>query len=191
MTRTEWIADLSSRLGRLPEDERRSALAWYEEYFDEAGAEHEADVIRELGSPAAAASRILADHAVKAARQAPGSPGKGLSALWFVILAVLAAPVAVPVIAVLMALIIAAAAGVFAVGAAGVALLLAGIGLFFGGLVGLFATPASALILFGAAFLLWGLFKIIFVILGAVISVLGQFVSWLFDVPRGGRYGKK
>ncbi len=190
MTRSEWMSDLRERLSHLPQEEREAALSYYEEYFDEAGADREQAVMNELGSPAAVASRILADHAVKAARQAPNSPRKGLSALWFVLLAVFAAPLALPAFFGLLGIVIAVIASIFAIGVAAVALMVGGIGLFFGGIVGLFTTPASALVLFGAAFLLWGLVKIIFSIIGAVVSLLGSLIAWLFDRPRGGRYGK-
>ena len=72
------MLELRERLNKLSSAEREAALSYYEEYFDEAGPEREQDVIRELGSPAALASRILADHAVKEARNAPLNPRKGL-----------------------------------------------------------------------------------------------------------------
>jgi len=190
MTRREFMQELRERLGRLTNEERDAALSYYEEYFDEAGADREQDVIRELGSPAAVASRILADHAVKEAREAPHNPGKGLSALWFVLLAVFAAPLALPAIFAIVGILIAIVATVLAVGVGAVALVIGGIALFTGGFFGLFAKPASALVLFGVAFLLWGLGKIVFVIIGAVLSLLGSLLSWLFGSDKGTYYGK-
>lgn len=190
MTRKQFMQELRDRLDRLPPNERESALAYYEEYFDEAGVDHEQDVIRELGSPASLASRILADHAVKAARQAPYNPRKGFSALWAVLLAVFAAPFAIPVVVVLVGLLIAAVAVVFAVGMGAVGLVVGGIALFAGGFFGLFAKPATALILFGAAFLLWGFGKIVFIIIGAAVALMGEFISWLFGRTKGDRYAK-
>lgn len=184
------MQELRARLDRLTTEDREAALSYYEEYFDEAGADREQEVIRELGSPASVASRILADHAVKAARDAPLNPGKGLSAIWFVILAICAAPLALPVIFAMMGVIIAVLVSVFAVGAAAIGLIVGGVALFIGGFFGLFATPASALVLFGAAFLLWGIGKIIFSIIGAVMSLLGLFVSWLFDRSKGEYHGR-
>lgn len=188
MTRKEFMDELKSRLDRLSPAERDAALAYYEEYFDEAGSEREQDVIRELGSPQAVASRIIADHAVKAAREAPLNPKKGFSALWFVLLAVVAAPIALPLIFAIIGVIIAIMATLLGIGVAAVALIIGGIALFIGGFVGLLSTPASALVLFGAAFLLWGIGKIIFVIVGALISLLGDFVSWMFDRSKGGSH---
>lgn len=190
MTRKEYMTELSERLERLPAEERSAALAYYEEYFDEAGSGNEQDVIRELGSPASVASRILADHALKAARQAPHNPRKGLSAIWFVLLAVFAAPIALPFLFAIIGVLIAILVSVFAVGIAGVGLIVGGAALFAGGFFGLFATPATALVLFGAAFLLWGIGKIIFSIIGAALSLLGEFVSWLFNRSKGDFHAK-
>jgi len=190
MTRKEFMRELREGLSRLPANERDAALAYYEEYFEEAGSDHEQDVIRELGSPASVAARILADHAVKAARESPYNPRKGFSAFWAVLLALFAAPLAIPVIVALVGIIIAVVAVVIAIGTAAIGLVVGGVALFTGGFFGLFATPATAIILFGAAFLLWGLGKIVFVIAGAVISLLGGFVSWLFDRTKGDRYAK-
>ena len=36
----------------IPESERADALAYYNDYFEEAGVENEYQVIQELGSPA-------------------------------------------------------------------------------------------------------------------------------------------
>lgn len=190
MTRREFMLELRERLNRLSSAEREAALSYYEEYFDEAGPEREQDVIRELGSPAALASRILADHAVKEARNAPLNPRKGLSALWFVLLAILAAPLALPALCALIGVIIAVVAVVAVIAVGAVGLVIGGIALFAGGFFAIFATPASALILFGVAFLLWGIGKIAFAIIGAALSLLGNTLGWLFSGPKGARYGR-
>jgi uncharacterized membrane protein len=190
MTRKEFMQELRDRLSPMPPNEREAALSFYEEYFDEAGPNREQEVIAELGSPASVASRILADHAVKEARESPYNPKKGFSAFWAVLLAVFAAPLAIPAVVVIVALMIAGVAVIVAIGATAIGLLIGGIALFVSGFFGLFATPATALILFGAAFLLWGLGKIVFVIVGAVISLLGQTVSWFFDRSKGDSYAR-
>ena len=190
MTRAQFLQELRERLVRLSPEERDAALSYYEEYFEEAGPDRESEVIAELGSPAAVASRILADHALKAARQAPHNPRKGLSAIWFILLAIVAAPIAFPAVFALFGIVIAVLATVFAIGAAAIGLIIGGAALFVGGFFGLLATPATALVLFGAAFLLWGLGKIIFAIIGAVLSLLGQLISWLFDRSKGDYHGK-
>ncbi len=189
MTRREFMQELRERLARLSDADREAALAFYEEYFDEAGPDREQDVIRELGSPQAIASRILADHAVKEAREAPYSPRKGLSALWFVILAIVAAPLALPAIFSIVGVIVAVVVVMAVIAILAVAIVIGGIALFTGGFFALFATPASALILFGVAFLLWGIGKIAFAIIGAALSIVGGAIAWLF-APKGDGYGR-
>ena len=51
MTRQEYMQQLAALLATMPEAERRDALDYYEEYFDAAGPEKEAQTIQELGSP--------------------------------------------------------------------------------------------------------------------------------------------
>lgn len=189
MTRVEFMKELRERLDRLPPGDREEALAYYEEYFDEAGPDREQDVIRELGSPASVASRIYAERAVKAARASPHNPGKGLSAIWFILLAIFAAPIALPAIAALIGLVVAILATVFGIGVAAVALLAGGLVTFISGFVGLFSMPATALVMFGTAFILWGIGKIIFSILSIMISIMSRFISWLFDRSAGGYHG--
>lgn len=62
MNRWEFMRQLEYLLRNIPESERNDALAYYHNYFDEAGVEYEQDVIRELGSPENVAQMILADY---------------------------------------------------------------------------------------------------------------------------------
>ena len=58
MTRQEYMQQLATLLAAMPEAERRDALDYYEEYFDAAGPEKEAQTIQELGSPQTVAEKI-------------------------------------------------------------------------------------------------------------------------------------
>ena len=58
MTRQEYMQQLEALLAAMPEAERRDALDYYEEYFDAAGPEKEAQTIQELGSPQNVAEKI-------------------------------------------------------------------------------------------------------------------------------------
>ena len=129
MTRDEYLAQLRALLtGRTPPEELERILAYYTDYFNEAGPEGEARVIQELGTPAELVGRILG--AGRAGDDSPPPPqdfrqGSGLSALWKVLLAICAAPIAIPLILLAVLLILAvllAAAGVvigFVLGGAG------------------------------------------------------------------------
>lgn len=61
MNRSEFMAELRKLLVSVPEEERESALQYYEDYFEDAGPENEGRVIEELGSPEKVASIIWTD----------------------------------------------------------------------------------------------------------------------------------
>lgn len=61
MNRVEFMQELERLLWDIPESDRLDAIAYYHDYFDEAGPENETQVIRELGSPERVASIIKAD----------------------------------------------------------------------------------------------------------------------------------
>jgi Predicted membrane protein len=141
MNRSEFFKKLEQGLSRVSAEERSSALDYYNEYFDDAGPEKEQEVIEELGSPAQIAARIKADSAVKRleADERP-SVKKGISAVWFVILAIFAAPIALPLaigaallviglLAALVGVVIALVVGVAALLIGGIAVLAAGFSL--------------------------------------------------------------
>lgn len=62
MNRQEFMRRLEYLLRSIPESERADALAYYNDYFDEAGIENEQQVIQELGSPETVAQIILEDY---------------------------------------------------------------------------------------------------------------------------------
>lgn len=61
MNRAQFMEQLEKLLSDISETERNEALDYYESYFDDAGAENEASVIQELGSPGKVAAIIKAD----------------------------------------------------------------------------------------------------------------------------------
>lgn len=102
MTRDEYLAQLRALLtGRTPPEELERILAYYTDYFNEAGPEGEARVIQELGTPAELVGRILGAGRVGDDSLPPPQDfrqSSGLSALWKVLLAICAAPIAIPLI---------------------------------------------------------------------------------------------
>ena len=58
MTRNEYMEQLKKYLKRLPKEDYDNAIEYFSEYFDEAGAENEQQVIEELGTPQMVASTI-------------------------------------------------------------------------------------------------------------------------------------
>lgn len=61
MTRSEFMRELDGLLLDVSVEERESVLRYYEDYFEDAGAEKESDIIAELGSPEKLASIIKAE----------------------------------------------------------------------------------------------------------------------------------
>lgn len=61
MNRIEFMTELAALLQEVPEEERRDAMKYYNDYFDDAGEENEPRVIEELESPAKVAATIKAD----------------------------------------------------------------------------------------------------------------------------------
>ena len=62
MNRIEFMEELSGLLQDIPEEDRMDALNYYNDYFDDAGAENEKNVIDELESPEKVAAKIKADR---------------------------------------------------------------------------------------------------------------------------------
>lgn len=58
MNRVEFMMTLASLLQDISEEERKEAMQYYNDYFDEAGKENEAQVIAELGTPEKVAAII-------------------------------------------------------------------------------------------------------------------------------------
>ena len=60
MSRIEFMSELRALLSDLSVEERDEALQYYNDYFDDAGTENEASIIKELVSPAKLAATIKA-----------------------------------------------------------------------------------------------------------------------------------
>lgn len=66
MNRIEFMTRLAALLQDVPVAERRDAMKYYNDYFDDAGAENEQEVISELESPEKVAATIKADLGIQA-----------------------------------------------------------------------------------------------------------------------------
>lgn len=64
MNRAEFMRQLESLLQNISRTEREEALQYYNDYFDDAGAENEREVIEALGNPARVAENIKRDLTV-------------------------------------------------------------------------------------------------------------------------------
>lgn len=61
MNREEFMKELEYLLMDIPEEDKQDAVAYYRDYLEDAGDEHEKEVIQEFGSPERVAAIIRAD----------------------------------------------------------------------------------------------------------------------------------
>ncbi|MBQ8198301.1 MAG: DUF1700 domain-containing protein [Lachnospiraceae bacterium] len=165
MNKNEFLRQLENLLSDLPEEERREAMEYYVEYFDEAGPEKEAEVLRELGSPSEVAHNIREDLAGKELMVVPqdAEDGKkkekndGWKIACIILLCIFAAPVVIPLVVALAGAIIgiivglvSAVAGVFLASCLMTfAFAVAAIILFVIGIIKLFTIPLVGAFLLG------------------------------------------
>ncbi|MFS0784669.1 DUF1700 domain-containing protein [Bacillus sp. 1P06AnD] len=166
MNKQRYLDTLRKKLRKLPQDDIDEAIEYYSEYFDEAGPENEQDVINSLGTPSAVASKILADYAVKNMDSHPDSAKKGISAIWFIVLAILASPIALPIaiaaIALLFAVAVCGAAFIVSFFSVVAGLILGGIASIAAGIAVLFSHVPTALLFIGGGMAIAGIGLLLF-----------------------------
>lgn len=113
MSKQAYLHELKRKLHGLPEDEIENALAYVEEFYDEAANDEEA--YQALGSPAKFAAQIKAEFTIKQTsifsyhanpnadiRKESKSAFKNI---WIILLGILSLPVSLPLACVIIALI--------------------------------------------------------------------------------------
>nr|WP_294491394.1 DUF1700 domain-containing protein [uncultured Mediterraneibacter sp.] len=153
MTKNEYMKVLSHKLRRLPKDDYYKAIEYFEEYFAEAGPEHEEEAIEDLGSPQDAAKALIVDLAAQNAKEPPKTFKKGISAVWIAILAVFAAPIAIPlaisIVIVIGALVISLGIVILSLIFSAVGIAAAGVFSIIGGIILMFQSFADGLCCLG------------------------------------------
>lgn len=138
MNQEQYMKLLRKRLRRLPKEDFEMAVAYFEEYFTDAGPDQAEQAIADLGLPEEAAEQIIRDIAIRNTTAPVAGVRRSLGAVWVGILAVFAVPVALPLaiglIVVAVMLMIAALASMLAVFLAGAAAVFAGMIAFLAGL---------------------------------------------------------
>ena len=136
MNKHTFLQRLEKALRHIPKDDREDAIAYYTEYFEEMGADDNEDVSQSLGKPEAIAKEIIANCTEKhiEEQKTKGGVKNSATVIWMIILAIFAAPIALPLaiagIAVLFAILITLLAFIFAIFCAGVGFVFAGIMMF-------------------------------------------------------------
>lgn len=114
MTRTEYLAELNKYLRRLPEADYQEAMDYFTEYFDEAGPENEEAVIAELGTPKEAASDVISTVLGKHVTEPNKTPKTNATIIGIIVLSIFAAPIALPILIGLIAIMLGIAAIILA-----------------------------------------------------------------------------
>ena len=105
MTRTEYLTQLENYLKKLPQADRTEAMDYFKELFEDAGPDGEEELIASLGTPKEAAHDILSNLLDKKVNETPAQKNDR-QILHIALLALLAAPIGLPVgIGILMAII--------------------------------------------------------------------------------------
>lgn len=123
MTKAMYMESLKINLKRLPKNDFNRAIDYFEEYFEDAGPEREDQAISDLGDPAEAADQIIKSFAVENAEKPVKDIKSGISSIWIGLLAVMASPIALPL---LLSFGIVAVALIFSIFVALGALMIAG-----------------------------------------------------------------
>jgi uncharacterized membrane protein len=103
MNKFEFLTVLKRNLSKLPKEEIDSAISFYEEYFNDAGEENEQEVIEKLGSSQAVAAKIIGEFALK---DIETQKKKSKVTIWFIILAIFASPIVLPLSIIVVAIFI-------------------------------------------------------------------------------------
>ena len=161
MTRKEYMEQLKKYLKRLPKEDYDNAIEYFSEYFDEAGAENEQQVMKELGEPKEAAGELLLNLLQETTTHSPAktkrSPGK-IILLAFLVLC--ASPVSLALLigalGVLFAVVVVIAAVIFSLGVTCAVTVAGGIMLAGFGATLIFKSVAAACMMVGGGFLMAG-----------------------------------
>lgn len=160
MTKTEYLAKLTKYLRKLPQKDYEEALEYFMEYFEEAGPENESQVIAELGTPKEAAHEVITRLLDEKIIEDKSSLRNKTTILWIAILAVLASPVALPILLFFLAMLMTLLMIIFAVIVTALALtfalLISGVYTFFTSFSLLSVSLASTLFGVGLGLLMFG-----------------------------------
>lgn len=74
MNKESYLNELAHHLKKLPKEDYQNAMAYYTEYFEEAGPENESQVIEELGSPKEVAAELVQELLQGTAESAAPDP---------------------------------------------------------------------------------------------------------------------
>lgn len=192
MNKNEFLRQLEQLLRDIPESERREAMEYYRNYFEDAGPEKEAQIIEELGSPQEVAASIkrnlfgeeYSDYDFVKEEKGQGVYGnrqnKTMRNLMIAVIIVLTFPIWIGIVGAAFGILVGGIAAAFAVAAAVIAIVIAflvvGMILIGIGIANLFTGfPAVGLVLAAV-----GMFMLAFAVLGIIVIawMVGRILPW-------------
>ena len=193
MTRTEYLNQLEAYLMKLPQADRIEAMDYFNELFDDAGPEGEEELIASLGSPKEAAHDILTTLLDKKINE-ENSSKNNRQVIQIAILALLAAPIGIPVaigfLMVIIGIFIAAISILltfFAVSAAGMVL---GAVLLFESFYVLAESTSAFMLIFGGGLLAIGASSLVLLATSYVTRFFGilvlRLIQWILNRGKRG-----
>lgn len=195
MNRKEFLKQLEELLSDIPEAERRDAMNYYQNYFDDAGVEQEQTILEELGSPEKVAESIKRDlfgenydAYVKAKQEKQQETiekqqreNRTLRNILIVVALVLTFPIWIGLVALAFGILVTVFAGLFGVAVAVIAVvaacLFAGVAVTVIGMIKAVAGfPAVGLIVIAGGLLV---FMIGILGVAALVWIFGRILPWL------------
>lgn len=137
----------------LPEEEYNDVMQYYTEYFADAGADKEWEVINELGTPENLAKKIISEYRGKQEEVIPAKQKKGLAVGWIILIAIVGSPLWLTLLCIGIAVLTVIIAVIAVFGAMGIVGIIGGVALIVGGIAMLFIDPALGILLMGYGFI--------------------------------------
>lgn len=98
MTRQEYMDELSRCLWDVNEQEKKDALQYCEEYFDEAGLGHEQQAIEDLGKPSHFAAQLKAETVIRSEEHGYKNDKKSFHNVGKIFIGILTLPITFPLL---------------------------------------------------------------------------------------------
>jgi len=194
MNKVQYLEALKGELAVLPSEEREAAIKYYEEYFEDAGAENVESVILELGTPESVAAKIKGVFYANNPNytSVPPQPEQkqkllGLPIWAIVIIALFAIPIGGPIVlgiaSALFSILAAIFATVFAIIIVGIVLFIVGITVSIAGIIAMFTAPFDGMVGLAVGLVLTGIGLLLTLASTKFCSqVLPALIRWLVKV---------
>lgn len=169
MNKTEFLDKLDKSLKRIPDKDKKDAVAYYSEYIDDA--ENQFEVIERLGSPSKVGAQVMASFYADD-EDIDTTFKKGISSAKAIVLSVLAAPLGIPLAIAALLLVFAfflvIVALLFSIYAIGVSLAVSGVVALVAGIMTIISSVPISLMVIGSSFVLLSCGVVVFILAASI-----------------------